>query len=511
MKSENSLFSFFVNIKDKITSLFSSIGYSSKEDINKLIPAINNKFHKSTEETNYLLNKRSQKNRRYFNNNKLGKKYSQSFTLGDSDTSIGLSEIYSEEELDFYENKPNLMKEYGYYLNSNNYINIENYFENNHPNNLRFIGQKYSRNFFDENSNYFNYLNDSKQENSDIFSCIYKYEFLDSELKRCKKRNKSSNKNKITKAKMEKNDKDIKRISNEFFIYKAKLNLKNKINNHFLNRLYYNDKINIKDINNKKEKNKKIIRPPFDNLCFTHPERFSFYSTQKKIKLEKSESKYKNKSNLFSISTENNINIIQNSNKLNNENNNEFKYSDKNIGNINVSSIDSGDNSKIFSISSDFTFGENYENQSDDNTNLNKLLNENINNSSFLNQNINATSRNDNLNDLCSIDNNNSKSQDYFMDIDENNLIKNSNRKQCNQSNEKISSIFPITTKNNPFINKLSYSFENKEQNKNNNENNINQNILSNNEFFKSKNLFNINENNNKKGLSNLNFSFGKA
>ena len=96
---------------------------------------------------NYLLNKRSQKNRRYFNNNKLGKKYSQSFTLGDSDTSIGLSEIYSEEELDFYENKPNLMKEYGYYLNSNNYINIENYFENNHPNNLRFIGQKYSRNF----------------------------------------------------------------------------------------------------------------------------------------------------------------------------------------------------------------------------------------------------------------------------------------------------------------------------------------------------------------------------
>ena len=460
MKSENSLFSFFVNIKDKITSFFSSIGYSSKEDINKLIPAINNKFHKSTEETNYLLNKRSQKNRKYFNNNKLGKKYSQSFTLGDSDTSIGLSEIYSEEELDFYENKPNLMKEYGYYLNSNNYINIENYFENNHPNNLRFIGQKYSRNFFDENSNYFNYLNDSKQENSDIFSCIYKYEFLDSELKRCKKRNKSSNKNKITKAKMEKNDKDIKRISNEFFIYKAKL-----------------------------------IRPPFDNLCFTHPERFSFYSTQKKIKLEKSESKYKNKSNLFSISTENNINIIQNSNKLNNENNNEFKYSDKNIGNINVSSIDSGDNSKIFSISSDFTFGENYENQSDDNTNLNKLLNENINNSSFLNQNINATSKNDNLNDLCSIDNN-SKSQDYFMDIDENNLIKNSNRKQCNQSNEKISSIFPITTKNNPF---------------NNNENNINQNILSNNEFFKSKNLFNINENNNKKDLSNLNFSFGKA
>ena len=38
------------------------------------------------------------------------------------------------------------------------------------------------------------------------------------------------------------------------------------------------------------------------------------------------------------------------------------------------------------------------------------------------------------------------------MDIDENNLIKNSNRKQCNQNNEKISSIFPITTKNNPCI-----------------------------------------------------------
>ena len=491
MKEENSLFSFFANIKDKITSFFSSIGYSSEQNVDNLIPAINNKFYRPTEEKNnitYLMSKKPQKSIKYFNNKKWDKKSSQSFMLSDEDTSIGLSETYSKDELDLCENRNlDLLEEYDYIcLNSNNYINRKNYLQNNYQNNCEFIGKKYPRNFFE-------------QENNDIFSEICKYKYLDSELNRYKKKKQPFNKNTISKTILEKNDKHIRRISKEFSSYKAKLKLKNKINNHFLNQLQYNDKINI-DILNKKEKNQNNIRPPFDNLSFTHPERFSFYSTQKKVKLENNESKNKKKSNLFSISTENNINIIQNPKKLNN------------IGNINISPIESCDNSKIFNVSSDFTFGENCDNKSkddDNNINLSKLLDENVNNSLCFKQNNNANSKIDNLNGgLCSVNNNNN-TQDYFMDIDENNLII-GNKSQNNHDCVKVNNIFPQTMKNNPFLS-LNNTCENKGQNENNNENIINANIISKNELFKGKNLFNINENNNKKELNNLNFSFGKA
>jgi len=95
------------------------------------------------------------------------------------------------------------------------------------------------------------------------------------------------------------------------------------------------------------------------------------------------------------------------------------------------------------------------------------------------------------------------------MDIDENNLII-GNKSQNNQDWLKVNNIFPQTMKNNPFLS-LNNTCENKGQNENNNENIINTNIISKNELFKGKNLFNINENNNKKELNNLNFSFGKA
>ena len=95
------------------------------------------------------------------------------------------------------------------------------------------------------------------------------------------------------------------------------------------------------------------------------------------------------------------------------------------------------------------------------------------------------------------------------MDIDENNLII-GNKSQNNHDCVKVNNIFPQTMKNNPFLS-LNNTCENKGQNENNNENIINANIISKNELFKGKNLFNINENNNKKELNNLNFSFGKA
>ena len=54
MKSENSFFSFFTNIKDKINSFFTSVTYSSKNDIKDLNYITAKKQNKSSENDKYL-------------------------------------------------------------------------------------------------------------------------------------------------------------------------------------------------------------------------------------------------------------------------------------------------------------------------------------------------------------------------------------------------------------------------------------------------------------------------
>lgn len=315
------------------------------------------------------------------------------------------------------------------------------------------------------------------------------------------------------------NYKDVKRISKEYSSYKAKLKYKNKINNNFLQQIKNNEQIIINSVN-KNERVKEINKLPFDNLTFTHPERFSFYSTQKKLESEKNVSKGNKKPNLFSITIENDINIIPSLDK-NIENKNEVKPFNKNSGSLNISPVKSCESFKISNVSKDFTFGESYESiKTDNEITLSQLINENNNDSSIYkhhsldkNNNIFSIESQNNNNSLVNrpfnvssfnSNNNNSNSQDYFMDIDEHNL--NKDDKQNTNKKEKESNIIPITRSNNPFLvgNNIN------KNNKDNNKNNINSNIPNNAEFFKGSNLFNINGNNNNESKA-LNFSFGKA
>ena len=241
------------------------------------------------------------------------------------------------------------------------------------------------------------------------------------------------------------------------------MKLKNKINKKLRKKIKENDQISIKKINKK----------PFNILFSTNPERFSLYSTQKKMKLDKKEL------NTLSITTENNIMFLPCEIKDNKENKNESKQEEKIKGKINISPVKSCEISKINNISNDFSFRESNDTKCANDVNLSTLID----------------------------DNNNSKTHiDLSMDIEEYNpLIKNQRENNESKKNIKANS-FQITTNNNPFLfpnNKFEKKIENNAFNNNENANN-------NKPFFEGKNLFNIYGNNN--NISNgLNFSFGKV
>ena len=527
MIEENSLFSFFTNIKDRISSYFCSVSHSSKKDTQNLLTNMDNKFFNPTEEKNnmtYLMKNRNKRISNYFNKRRFSKEYNHSYSLNedeDSNKSLRLSELSSKEEMNLDDAESNFSEEYDYMLtNSNNYIHGEQDFKNNYRNNSFLLGQKISRNFFNENiynkeEDEYNYY----QNNNCILPEIKRDKIVNCEYRKNKKEKKLIKKRKISKIGQNMNYKDIKRISNEYSSYKAKLKYKNKINNNFLQQIKNNEQIIINSVN-KNERVKEINKLPFDNLTFTHPERFSFYSTQKKLESEKNVSKGNKKPNLFSITIENDINIIPSLDK-NIENKNEVKPFNKNSGSLNISPVKSCESFKISNVSKDFTFGESYESiKTDNEITLSQLLNENNNDSSIYkhhsldkNNNIFSIESQNNNNSLVNrllngssfnSNNNNSNSQDYFMDIDEHNL--NKDDKQNTNKKEKESNIIPITRSNNPFLvgNNIN------KNNKDNNKNNINSNIPNNAEFFKGSNLFNINGNNNNESKA-LNFSFGKA
>ena len=129
MGDENILFSLFTNIKDRITSFFSSASYSSKQGTQKLITNIDNKFYNSTEEKNnmtYLMKKRGKRISKYFNKQRISREYNHSISLKeDSNISIRLSELSSQEEINYDETESNLSGEYDHMLSiSNNYIHL---------------------------------------------------------------------------------------------------------------------------------------------------------------------------------------------------------------------------------------------------------------------------------------------------------------------------------------------------------------------------------------------------
>ena len=413
MKGENSFFSFFTNIKDKINSFFTSVTYSSKNEIKNLNYLTTKKQDKSTENNNYnnylsYLIRKKQKNNfnTFFHQNKIYYNLSSTFSEISSNENYDLNDTQIESNND----NESIMSLY------NN--NIE---ENYYLNNSNILGKKHNRYQFEE----------------------------EKEIKNGKRD--------------EKNYNDVKRLSDEFVSYKKKLKLKNKINKKFRKTIKENEQINIKKINKK----------PFNILFSTNPERFSLYSTQKKMKLDKKEL------NTLSITTENNIMFLPCEIKDNKENENELKQEEKIKGKINISPVKSFEISKINNISNDFSFRESNDTKCANDVNLSTLID----------------------------DNNNSKTHiDLSMDIEEYNpLIKNQRENDESKKNIKANS-FQITTNNNPFLfpnNKFEKKIENNSFNNNENANN-------NKPFFEGKNLFNINGNNNNIS-SGLNFSFGKV
>ena len=415
MKGENSFFSFFTNIKDKINSFFTSVTYSSKNEIKDLNYLTTKKQDKSTENNNYnnylsYLIRKKQKNNfnTFFHQNKIYYNLSSTF-----------SEISSKENYDLNDTQIGSNNDNESIMSFYNNNIVENYYLNN----SNILGKKHNRYQFEEEK--------------------------EKEIKNGKRN--------------EKNYNDVKRLNDEFCSYKKKLKLKNKINKRFRKKIKENDQISIKKINKK----------PFNILFSTNPERFSLYSTQKKMKLDKKES-YS-----LSITTENNIMFLPCEIKDNKENKNESKQEEKIKGKINISPVKSCEISKINNISNDFSFRESNDTKCANDVNLSTLID----------------------------DNNNSKTHiDLSMDIEEYNpLIKNQRENNESKKNIKANS-FQITTNNNPFLfpnNKFEKKIENNTFNNNENSNN-------NKPFFEGKNLFNINGNNN--NISNgLNFSFGKV
>ena len=198
MIEENSLFSFFTNIKDRISSYFCSISHSSKKDTQNLLTNMDNKFFNQTEEKNnmtYLMKNRNKRISKYFNKRGFSKEYNHSYSLNedeDSNKSLRLSELSSKEEINLDDAESNFSEEYDYMLtNSNNYIHGEQDFKNNYRNNSFLLGQKISRNFFNENiynkeEDEYNYY----QNNNCILSEIKRDKIVNCEHRKNKKEKK---------------------------------------------------------------------------------------------------------------------------------------------------------------------------------------------------------------------------------------------------------------------------------------------------------------------------------
>ena len=515
MNNENSLFSLLSNIKDKINSFFSSVYYNSKKNTKKLeaITKTNNTdLNKEKNNLDFLLIKASQRKKKFkkkktFNkglgSNWIEDNLSNSLSTLSSNRDFNLNYSYSNEN-----NNSNI-------INLNNNIQGENYFKNNYRLNNSLIGQKRQRNYINDD------FDSTYSFNSDNINKEHK--IVNNNKKSFKKINskkKWKNNNII-------NYNDIRRLSNDFHNYKKQQKIKKKINDNFLKKIKEKEKLKISDV---KEENKKTVKLPFTNLYYTHPQRFSFYSTQKKLKLDNESSKKKNKELSFSISFENNINIISSLTKENKEN-----ILDKKDETLNLKSI-SCDVSNIINTSNEFTFRESNDIKNDNDINLSKLLDENNCYSTMINTEAkdinNSNCHSSNILNNCA--NNEPKINTYennYMDLDEFYLLKNDTIKNNNYSHfiNSNSNINQITTNSNPFLKEANIFFSKTNTNVNINEKqtifsdnninnisfqknedksqfNINGNIFNKKPFFEGKNLFNINENNN----TEFQFSFGK-
>ena len=179
MFGENSFFSFFTNVKDKINSFFSSVKSISKKDVNIFNSISNNKLSESSEHNNYisyLLRKSSCKKHRKNKNKKFSKNLSNSYSINeDSYLSSTLSEISTKENFCLNESQITLNDEYDEFGNKSSLNNInegEQDFKNYYRYNSSNIGKKHQRYFFEENNDASSFNEDN---NNDIeYICFFK-------------------------------------------------------------------------------------------------------------------------------------------------------------------------------------------------------------------------------------------------------------------------------------------------------------------------------------------------
>ena len=471
MSNDNILFSFYKYIKYKVNSFISNAFYSSRKNFQALPSVANMTNEHPKKHNNYIKYLISQKIQEIKTNNHIyppplamsnssmtyqnyfqGNNSYNSFFLNDNSnisTSCSvLPDSHSDKnQINLKEENENTNSECDnkYISNNNNFKKYEKKQDDNNKNNynnnknIRLIGQKTKRNFFNDED-------EKKDDNSieqlrhdDKSTCEENSVNILTESKRYKekkfkKKSIDRIKNDIIN-KRKKNEIEIKRLKIEYNNYKEKLKQKGKINNLFKEKLNLSRKNSISDIdtvcsekNIEKENFNKTNRL-FSNLKFTHPQRFTYYSTNKKRKYSEDYSD-------FSISVENNINIISPlpKKKTNNtENNVDLKNKKEEINDKNINIETNNTLSDEFKITSN-EISNNVKN----NDNFEKNIVTEANNTSYSCQNLsqsNNFSNNKNYNFKNLIDNNinsnnyniNNFSNNANNYISNNNIISNIN------------------------------------------------------------------------------------
>ena len=574
MSEQNIFYSFFKFLKNKINSFISNAAYSSSKINQHLYYSTSNipiKFpYFQQKYLNYIISEK-RKNNNFISpypkntNSNISKIINDSSIFNDNSsisTSLSIIEDSNNKKVQNYLDKENDFITYLSNNKENKFIsnfknkkfgNNSNIFKNN-----CLIGNKTLRNYFynKENIDINEYENDLDE--------IYERENNFSEnIKDKEKRLKEKLLGKFNNRNDEDDDKEITISCDNYYNLKQKNNQKNKTNNLFkgklssnkLNKYLNSDTDNKSNISEKKLYN---IFSSFKNLRYTHPQRFSYHSTNKKSKISKK--KLSNDSSNYSISVENNINILSTLIK---------RKEDKNIKieNSKFSLNESKKNNEILTNKNQDTnfieykeIVQNPQNKkNEENSNFNIICGDGSNNNDFnlgpnnnynlnINNNLKSQENNININITMNenkiIDNMNNNNENCSMDLEEELLI-NSKYKQKienvnNSSFNASTNPFLIESKKyennyfknnnaiNPFIslknesnssinNNIDENYFGHEENIKPSQNKIsfNTNIFNSNENkikLKNNNPFLFNNNKNDKPIlsNNFKFSFGK-
>ena len=521
----NQVLSLFTTIKNRINNFISNAAYSSQNDDEKIY-SITNKHSFSPKKVGnhhmkYILPNfikdytRSNKHANGFIKHIINQKIyevNNRFSFNDNESiTSSLSTILEDNYYGI--NRCNLKEENNVFIdnpeNQKNNLNSENKTNYQKLNkNVCLIGKKNPRNFFykDKEEQFFKNKKYEKNDN--------KINIVINEGKISKFSIKTKN-NKEQKFMEESIDKINRDASNK---YKGKINHNIKENNFHLNEmnLSYNNNGIRNEFNDEnkiiQKKESKLLNKSFTNLRFTHPQRFSYHSANKKSKkVEKLKSNY-------CISFETNISIISplikerkysneniiNQNNLNDKTN---KQEDKNLAddinekteNLIQKNTETNDfpeknqvqkNSPIFARKTEKRLF-NFNGLSSNSINI---INENMKNRMNLLYNKNKTNNNLNKNTFINKleDSLKNANENNRMDIDEDNSIISKNQKGNNIFFGKENFISSFVKRND----EINFSYKSKKENiVNNNENNF---------------LFKKISNNNKLNEENLKFSFGK-